>query len=56
MNGNKTYLGDGAYAEFEGYWVTLTTSDGLRDTNTIVLEPLHVQELIRFLKEKGWKL
>ena len=53
---NKTYLGDGAYAEFQGYCVELTTSNGIDTTNTIVLEPLHVTALIRFLKERGWKI
>lgn len=35
----KTYLGDGAYADFDGYGVVLTTEDGIRATNRIVLEP-----------------
>ena len=36
---NKVYLGDGAYAELCSQGVKLTTSDGLRDTNTIYLGP-----------------
>jgi hypothetical protein len=35
----KVYLGDGAYAQYDGFAITLTTSNGMRDTNTIVLEP-----------------
>jgi hypothetical protein len=35
----KIYLGDGAYAEWEGDDLVLTTSDGHHDTNRIVLEP-----------------
>ena len=35
----KTYLGDGCYADFDGYSYVLTTEDGIRTTNTIVLEP-----------------
>ena len=35
----KIYLGDGAYAEWRGEAVKLTTNNGLEDTNTIILEP-----------------
>lgn len=36
----KVYLGDGAYAEFDSMnGIVLTTSDGIRDTNVIYLEP-----------------
>lgn len=34
----KRYLGDGAYVEFDGYAFVLTTEDGIRVTNTVVLE------------------
>lgn len=34
----KTYLADGVYAEFVGYAIVLTTEDGYRTTNTIVLD------------------
>ena len=37
--GNKVYLGDGAYAEWDGDSWVITTSDGISDTNRIVLEP-----------------
>ena len=36
---NKVYLGDGVYANYDGYMLTLTTEDGIRVTNTIHLEP-----------------
>lgn len=35
----KTYLGDGAYAEFDGYSVKLSTENGVETTNEIYLEP-----------------
>ncbi len=35
----KAYIGDGVYVEVEGYDVVLTTEDGIRVTNRIVLEP-----------------
>jgi hypothetical protein len=36
----KAYLGDGVYVrEDEGRGLVLTTENGMRETNTIVLEP-----------------
>jgi hypothetical protein len=48
-NIEKYYIGDGAYVEWRGpgWDITLTTSDGLRDTNTIVLGPSEWDELVR---------
>ncbi len=34
-----SYLGDGVYADFDGFAVVLTTEDGVSVTNRIVLEP-----------------
>jgi hypothetical protein len=44
----RVYLGDGAYAAFDGYSLWVTTSDGLRDTNRICLEPAVFEALLRF--------
>lgn len=45
----RTYLGDGAYAERDGYGgIVLVTSNGLRDTNRIVLEPLVFEALLQW--------
>jgi hypothetical protein len=35
----KPYLGDGVYVEHDGFAFVLTTEDGIRVTNRIVLEP-----------------
>lgn len=35
----KTYLGDGAYAEFDGYGISITAENGVSTTNRIYLEP-----------------
>jgi hypothetical protein len=35
----KAYLGDGVYADFDGFAVVLTTEDGISVQNRIVLEP-----------------
>lgn len=42
----KVYLGDGVYVYHDGYSLVLTTENGIRVTNTIVLEP-EVYELLR---------
>lgn len=44
---HECYLGDGVYAEYDGYQIKLYTDDGFRPTNTIYLEP---QVLDRFEK------
>lgn len=45
----KTYLGDGAYAEFNSYGeLVLTTSNGISDTNRIVLGVDEVFALLTF--------
>ena len=35
----KVYLGDGAYVDFDGFALILTTENGIQETNRIVLEP-----------------
>lgn len=39
MSERKTYLGDGAYVDYDGHNIVLTTEDGIDVTNTIYLEP-----------------
>ncbi len=51
----KVYLGDGVYAAIDRWGsVVLTTEDGMRATNTIVLEPEVIRELLTFLE--AWKV
>lgn len=38
MNRFKEYLGDAVFIQYDGFGIELTTSDGIRDTNTIYLE------------------
>lgn len=49
----QEYLGDGAYADFDGYqvWITITTSNGIVTTNEIALEPKVMQRLINYWKK-----
>lgn len=44
----KTYLGDGVYAWFDGFNYVLQTSDGIRVTNEIVMEPEVVHAFMVF--------
>lgn len=49
MSGAKAYLGDAVYADFDGYAIILTTEDGVRATNTIVLEPQVYEALLAWV-------
>jgi hypothetical protein len=46
---NKTYLGDGVYATSDERGTILTTENGWRVTNTIVLESEVMDALLKFL-------
>lgn len=48
---SKQYLGDGCYADFDGFAVVLTTEDGIRATNTVYLEPEVLSALFRYVDE-----
>lgn len=45
----KAYLGDGVYADFNGFAIVLTTENGVAVQNTITLEPKVLCELDRYL-------
>lgn len=54
----KVYLGDSVYADFDGYYIELTTWNGYPDDprNKIFLEPQVYESLLRYveaLKEKA---
>ena len=54
---NKEYLGDAVYAEWEEFAdgsvrLILTTEDGIKATNKIILEPEVIIELHRYLKRR----
>ena len=46
---NKTYLGDGVYADTDRGVVKLTTENGVATTNTIILEPEVLDALLRWV-------
>jgi len=47
----KRHIGDGAFVEFDGYHIVLTTSDGIRDTNRVCLDPGVVAMFDLWMKE-----
>jgi hypothetical protein len=46
----KKYLGDGAYADYDGYHVVLTTEDGISVQNRVCLEPQVWHALKRYVE------
>ena len=51
MGSTKEYLGDGAYVDFDGFHVVLTTEDGMDiPTNRICLEPAVLKAFLRYLE------
>lgn len=46
----KRYIGDGVYLDFDGFAYILTTEDGLRVTNRIVLEPQVIEAFDEYRK------
>lgn len=53
---NQVYLGDGAYARFDGYQLELYTSNGIEETNNIYLDAHKLENLFIFLKHIGIKV
>lgn len=51
MPNPKIYIGDGIYAEYQGYCVVLTTENGICVSNTIVMEKEHVDSLYEWFNK-----
>jgi hypothetical protein len=47
----KAYIGDGVYADFDGYYIWLYTSDGIEKSAKIALEPEVLDALNNFALE-----
>ena len=45
----KSYLGDGAYVDTDGYQLILTAEDGIRVTNRVCLEPRVWDALLEYV-------
>ena len=50
----KDYLGDGVYAEFDGYHVVIYTSNGITNSPPIAIEPAVMAALNRYYN-RVWK-
>jgi hypothetical protein len=50
MSKRREYLGDAVYADYDGFHVVLTTSDGVEDTNRIYLDPGVLDALSRYVE------
>lgn len=48
-DGTKCYLGDGAYAVYDGYGIWLTAENGMLATDAIYLEPPVLKALNQFV-------
>lgn len=46
----KQYIGDGVYAEFDGWALVLTTENGIETTNRIVLEDSVYAALVAYVE------
>ena len=50
------HMGDGVYAIFDGFGITLNINDHQFPTDTAYLEPQILNALIRFAKRNGIKI
>lgn len=48
---DKVYLGDGCYAQYDGWMIRVFASNGMEDTNEVFLEPEVAKNLIQFVKK-----
>jgi len=49
----RSYLGDGVYASFDGYHIVLETINGMSVTNRILLEPGVYASLTLYMEKLG---
>lgn len=44
----REYLGDGLYADFDGYQIMLVASNGIQDTDVVYLDPDVLKKFYRY--------
>jgi hypothetical protein len=44
----RRYLGDGVFADFDGYQIVLTAEDGIQVTNRVYLDPGVFAALVKY--------
>ncbi len=52
VNENKTYIGDGVYAEIDDFGLILTTENGIEVTNRVVLETREWKSLLAWMESR----
>ena len=50
MVGNDVYLGDALFASFDGYQIELYTTDGIRKTDQVYLEPAVLAAFLHYVE------
>jgi hypothetical protein len=56
MSENANYLGDGVYADFDGYQIELKANSHDNPTDVIYLEPSVFESLLRYARRMGFKI
>jgi hypothetical protein len=46
-----TFLGDGLYAQFDGWQIELYATDGTRKTNSVFLELSVLEQFLQFVQQ-----
>ena len=56
MLNEKIYLGDGLYANFDGYQIALSAENGIYAHDTVYLDPFVLEKFLTYVnKLKGLK-
>lgn len=48
--GKRVYLGDGLYADFDGYQIALNANNGIYDYATVYLDPGVLKEFLVYIE------
>lgn len=48
---HESYLGDGAYVGFDGYYVVIYTTDGIQYTRPVYMEPGVLESFLRWSRD-----
>lgn len=52
----RTYLGDGLYAEYDGYQFMLAANNGIQDTNVVYIDPRVLVAFMNYVQKCGFGL
>lgn len=51
MINEKIYLGDGLYANFDGYQIVLSAENGIYAHDTVYLDPFVLAKFLKYIEE-----